>query len=1011
MENSRKTLVVGCVVGFLLLMVLGIVVAVFLVARSVPTADQLPLNATPIMVTLASPLNDAHYPVNSYIPVRVKAFGRESLFTLELWVDGALIETQEVQPDSSGKAGVEWQWVPAGQGEHILLARAMTPGGLVSTSNLVRVTATEPVGASVEIVAEEGDTLADIAEQYQVPPEDVQAKNPDLDPSAPLPPGQPVLIPISPAPLPSAAKYVPPVAPGGAAETVTGVDPSTISLAGSAGSLPAVPVLAVEASGCDVNLFITDQAEGEKGFFVYRGGAGGASLQRIATLPANDGPLPLKFVDPGRQGQAVYAVAAFNAAGEAQSNPVSVTISDPACSPAQGAPGGLQWVDGKLILPQEVNAAYFYFSRGGKVWQRVPSGEGFLVPVENSLAIDPALAQFAAATGGASGDLMVEVWGWQDGALVYLGAAQQIAPPSYPTDLHVCSQVGECKQGLGWTAELTLDWDGDMKRQFFWRTDAQGVNKAVWQISETPFPLSPVLLDSAFTQEEAVAYNGGFFWIDFGEFRDGGTSAASPATAPPATSTPSSSGTGFPFLTFDFYPSAMFLLPGTYYVRLIPMAGNQAVALPSNVVKIHVGPPQEPPDITIYEVETYYDVHILEFRPIHWPEPGVCAFILENDCAVPLPFGGTKVIPAGTSICPESYKGKGEKAWYESLWDFVKDGLSWLSNLYEDIKQGVVDAVGGVVCGGDETCKDVLMAGLNAGLAAMGIPPSIPNLDELMAQGITYIAAEVATEMTGTEYLDDLYKEAADLGIPEDKAKAFVRDRVQDLVQEGLEAQAAANPNPACMPAEQAHAMGFEPVCGLPPECRVKDDPRAQRLPATLQVEVTRSTERGAGATEEEMEKYFQHYLKITFWVQDNANPVGDVIFLNDWEQNVLPITEPLSGKLFETIVIPVPALAPGESIVIPFTPEPTDYWVPGHQEALNGWSYAECDDYGCRSLTWDDWWKLYYRGEATITARVGRICPYNYEDADRLCKYSTEVCVAGPLPTSIEPFQVYCTK
>jgi LysM repeat protein len=990
MRDSRKFLLVGCALGLLLLVGVGIVAVVFFATRSVPTADQLPLNATPIMVTLASPLNDAHYPANSYIPVHVKAFGRESLFTLELWVDGALIEMQETQPDSSGRVSVEWQWVPASQGEHILLARAMTPWGHVSTSNLVHVTVTEPVRVSAGIIAGEGDTLEGLAGQYGVTPEDIQAQNPELDPAAPLIPGQAVLVPISFSPPPSAPMYSPPAAPGGAVETVGSVDPSTISLGGSSESLPAAPILAVEASGCDVNLFITDQAEGEKGFFVYRGEAGGASLQRVATLAANAGTLPLKFTDPARYGKVVYVVAAFNGAGEAPSNLAGVEVSDPACSPVQSAPGGLQWVDGKLILPQEVNAAYLYLSRDGNTWQRVPGDvESFLVPSGNAIEVESALAS-SGASGGSSGNLTVEAWGWQGGTLVYLGTARQIAPQSYPTELLVCGQAQGCREGVGWTTELPLDWDGDLNRQFFWCTDAQGVNQAVWQISETPFPPGPVLLDTAFTQEETVAHNGGFFWVDFSEFRDGGSSMTNPATAPPAPTSSPSPGAGFPFLTFNVYPSGIFLIPGTYYVRLIPMAGNQAVAQPSNVVKIHVGPPQEPPDVTLYQFESYYDVRILEFRPIHWAEPGACAYILENECTIPgSGWGEPIVLPAGTQVCPksESDRGQGEPHWYESLWDFIKSGLSWVSNLYEDIKQDVVDAVGGVVCGGDETCKDVLMAGLNAGLAAMGIPPSIPNLDELMAQGITYVAAEVAAEMTGTEYLDDLYKEAADLGIPEDKAKAFVRDRVQDLVQAGLEAQAAANPNP---------------VAGLPPECRVKGNPRGQNLPATLQVEVTRSAERGAGATEEEITRDFPHLLTISFWVQDNAHPVGDVITLNPWEGHGLPITEPLSGALFKTIVIRVPALAPGESIVIPFTPEPADYWAPGHQEALHGWSYTECDDYGCRSLTWNDWWKLYYRGELTITARVGR---------EHSSEFSQDQCVTGPLPTSIEPFQVFCTR
>ena len=74
---------------------------------------------------------------------------------------------------------------------------------------------------------------------------------------------------------------------------------------------------------------------------VYRSSDAQPALARIATLSPNDGNAPLTFDDPGKWGQVTYAVAAFNAAGEASSNPVSLEVADPACVPPEaGQPAG-----------------------------------------------------------------------------------------------------------------------------------------------------------------------------------------------------------------------------------------------------------------------------------------------------------------------------------------------------------------------------------------------------------------------------------------------------------------------------------------------------------------------------------------------------------------------------------------------------------------------------------------------------------------------------------------------
>jgi hypothetical protein len=84
--------------------------------------------------------------------------------------------------------------------------------------------------------------------------------------------------------------------------------------------------------------------------------------------------------------------------------------------------------------------------------------------------------------------------------------------------------------------------------------------------------------------------------------------------------------------------------------------------------------------------------------------------------------------------------------------DFVTDSVNWVSNAWKDIKAFAVDAVADRIPGCDATCRMGLAAGLDAGLAAMGIPPTLPNFDQLAQSGKGYLVqtlAEQASEATG----------------------------------------------------------------------------------------------------------------------------------------------------------------------------------------------------------------------------------------------------------------------
>jgi hypothetical protein len=83
-------------------------------------------------------------------------------------------------------------------------------------------------------------------------------------------------------------------------------------------------------------------------------------------------------------------------------------------------------------------------------------------------------------------------------------------------------------------------------------------------------------------------------------------------------------------------------------------------------------------------------------------------------------------------------------------------GVDFLSNLYEQVKEvaaqvvkTVITAVPGLgqLCSAHPAqCEAAIEAGITTGMMAMGMPPSLPNWDELKEQGVDYLAAEIASQ-------------------------------------------------------------------------------------------------------------------------------------------------------------------------------------------------------------------------------------------------------------------------
>lgn len=383
----------------------------------------------------------------------------------------------------------------------------------------------------------------------------------------------------------------------------------------------------------------------------------------------------------------------------------------------------------------------------------------------------------------------------------------------------------------------------------------------------------------------------------------------------------------------------------TFYVRVIPMKNGQVIGKPTNEVKVTFYPASSGSTTTIYTPVKAYEVKIKSFKPLLDPTPGVCRGAVILDSPVMIQYGITfKQYNVGDRICPVSYKGQGEPSWYESFWSAITSGMSWVSQAYADLKSGIIDAIGSVACGGDATCKMALSAGLDIGMVALGIPPTLPNFDQLVDGGFDYLAGELS----------------AAAGCPD----AVCRDTIKNELKKALEEKK--NKNPSCTDVEEAHNMGIEPLC-LPDGVKSHLDPLALYRDAMIILTVKRT--KAPVGDEQKFATSKAYRLQFTATAK-NATPVGKVINNIEPHNKSVKITKPLEGELFQSKNIPIPYIAPGESIDIPLQLVATDYWVPGHKEAMDGWSTTIFHD-GYPEYQYNDWWLLYLGANLNISTSI----------------------------------------
>jgi endonuclease/exonuclease/phosphatase family metal-dependent hydrolase/LysM repeat protein len=418
----------------------------WLLAAQIPdVAQQLPPNAASLLVTLTTPPNGSTVSRFQATTITAQAVGDKPIVALELWVDGAPVETKNAPSGSALRLSGVWNWTPASEGTHVLFVRATDADQRVSQSNLARVTASPQVVylQTVEYTPKSGETVETLARKFKTTPQDIIALNSQIDPRQSLPPSQSLFITLPPPPasgslVPPAGANVPPLPPTGTVQPARSSPLSKIyfwfSKLGllAPATLPNPPELVASVSACDVNLFLSDKADNEIGFFVHRLDPGAGDFKRIAILDASSGQLPIQYTDRNLFGKFAYYISSFNAKGESLSNVYSVDIGDANCFTPQWA--SVELSQARLVVSQPVDRMYFYLRINDEPWQRVPwQPNTFIRPGKGGFDVRPYLHRLP------PGDVTVDAewWGWQGNTLRYLGKTSGTIKSDQPVSVEL----------------------------------------------------------------------------------------------------------------------------------------------------------------------------------------------------------------------------------------------------------------------------------------------------------------------------------------------------------------------------------------------------------------------------------------------------------------------------------------------------------------------------------------------------------------------------------------------
>ena len=388
------------IIGILVILTIAVIAFFFIRYQQ---GGGLHADASQSQVIITQPQYGSKVQAGHPIEVRVAAEGLSPVTSVELWINGVLEGVQALPPAGLTSITAFFSWIPKETGNFSLIARAVNELSETFPSDAVIVFVTPQPEVSGQPEAEESGV-------------------------------QPAVFP---APAGGAAG-APPSPPSGLeieeAEPWQGTPSDWLNSMTNV-TLPANPELSANVvDSCTVKLSIHDLSDNEEGFSVFRQTTDHPVWVHVTDLASHAGQDSwFAYTETGVAGGITYYIAAFNSHGDASSNLAKVNIDPQACPynhPAFEAPV-LRVKVKNLTLGEGAGSLYCYNSIDSSLWKRWPQA-GFITESLDGAGLDliePLVLSDLATPGSGptagSMDLKLECWGWQAGALRFLGSLRE----------------------------------------------------------------------------------------------------------------------------------------------------------------------------------------------------------------------------------------------------------------------------------------------------------------------------------------------------------------------------------------------------------------------------------------------------------------------------------------------------------------------------------------------------------------------------------------------------------
>jgi hypothetical protein len=525
----------------------------------------------------------------------------------------------------------------------------------------------------------------------------------------------------------------------------------------------------------------------------------------------------------------------------------------------------------------------------------------------------------------------LEVWGWQGGTLVYVGELDRTL---HRAILTICSLEGEgaCTGGGGgtWVREMNL-LSNDIKpldQQVYelrWQiTSLTKANKVCLGLAEEfngpgLKDALPSLMYRCYesTSQGWVGGQEGTYLLDLGQI----LYPADKSKVPVYSWTDSNANYQFP----DFNLHHPIGTPFELALRSMVSLDNNDYLDMSNMVYLHYNTPAHPSELPPLapDIPSLYDIEILEstYAPPTYEIWGEWACVIV-DSDPNNSYGGVE-----NKLCPLSYVECGVNVECEDpgFWGTIAKAWDIIVDAINEVKSAMVGAIAGVIpyCSDSSLCQDAVKAGLDYGVTAIsGMPPNLPNSDELLTEGITEVIGAGLGEIVDPNSISYVCG---------DSCKAEIAAQLQPYLQQAKSYYS----QPGCFE-PSGHAYMY-PICVQPPAV-VHPAPGSYDFPGFVVVRVTRkSTPESLAASSANLGN---NMLRVNV-SGENANRAGywgdSCVFQNNLTQSGIPVPEhpedgssnwgfyafgniPLQGPLYEPVDVILPWLEPGQSVDIPIS-------------------------------------------------------------------------------------------